>query len=81
MFQHPILSNVVTDLGVLLTLFIVAFLVYVPGVQTVFQTVNVPAEYFGFPVLSGFLLFLLNESRKWGIRRNPFNPVVKALTW
>ncbi|KAE9554221.1 hypothetical protein FO519_002585 [Halicephalobus sp. NKZ332] len=70
-----LLVAVIFELG---TLF---FVIFTPGVQNLL-TVRPPQWYIWlYPIGVGITLFVFNETRKYFIRKNPKNPVVRALKW
>ena len=53
---------------------------YVPSIQKAIGSADVPVEYFFFPVAFGLVLLLLDEARKWAVRRYPKGLLAK-LAW
>ena len=56
------------------------FFLYVPKFHGVLQTAVVPAEHWFLPMASGMGILLLDEGRKWCLRRWPKGWVGK-LAW
>ena len=44
---------------------------YIPQLQVVLGTAQVPVEHFFLPVAFGLFLLLMDEARKWAIRSFP----------
>lgn len=44
---------------------------YIPKLQTTLNTARVPVEYFFLPMAFGAGLLMLDEARKWDVRRRP----------
>jgi sodium/potassium-transporting ATPase subunit alpha len=79
--QHPVLSNVVTNVGVLVEVGIMCIIVYVPAIQSAFNTDTVPGVYWAFSLISLGFICVHNEVRKWLHRHYPHSCVARALTW
>jgi sodium/potassium-transporting ATPase subunit alpha len=80
-FEHPTLSNVVTDVGVVFSLALLCFIVYVPYVQAFFFTSNVDSIYWAYTLISLASFFAFNELRRLLVRTRPRWIISKALTW
>lgn len=75
-FQHPPAFNRRTQnlllFPAILFALVMAFLwLYIPGLQHTLNTSNVPAEHFFLPAALGFGVLLLDEGRKYAVRRWP----------
>lgn len=56
------------------------FFLYVPKFHHVLQTAIIPAEYWFFPMAYGMSILLLDEARKFLVRRYP-GSVVARIAW
>lgn len=56
------------------------FFLYVPKFHHVLQTAIIPAEYWFFPMAYGMSILLLDEGRKFLVRRFP-GSVVARIAW
>ncbi|KAI0036987.1 sodium-potassium ATPase [Vararia minispora EC-137] len=56
------------------------FFHYVPVFHSIFQTSNIPVEYFFLPMTFGLGLLVLDELRKLVVRRYPKSPVAR-IAW
>ncbi|KAK2784755.1 hypothetical protein FQN52_008840 [Onygenales sp. PD_12] len=84
-FQQPPIFNKATQnpaifVAIVFALVIVFIFNYIPGIQDTVATATVPAEYFFLPVAFGLGLLLLDESRKYCVRRWPKGLLAK-LAW
>ncbi|KAH7412890.1 hypothetical protein BKA64DRAFT_770708 [Cadophora sp. MPI-SDFR-AT-0126] len=75
-FQHPPLFNKMTQNWYLFpamafALVMAIFWLYVPKFQSVLGTTEVPVEHFFLPAAFGVGILLLDEGRKWAVRRWP----------
>lgn len=81
-FQHPPLFNKSTKNGwlfpaILFALVMVFFWCYIPRLQDVLQTTEVPVEYWFFPMTFGLGILLMDEGRKFCVRKWPTGPMGK----
>ncbi len=81
LFKHPVLTNPVTDVGVLVALGIMSLIVYVPALQAAFATGTVPGEFWLFSLIAFAFFFVFSEARKACARWKPDSAVARALTW
>ncbi|VDN05242.1 unnamed protein product [Thelazia callipaeda] len=79
-FEHGI-HNVVAIFAVLLEIFILNFMIYTPGINQWLGVQHPPAFVWFFCIPVGTVLIVFNETRKWFIRRHPFNNIVRAFKW
>ncbi|KAM0146899.1 hypothetical protein ACHAQE_010494 [Botrytis cinerea] len=75
-FQHPPAFNKETQNlyifpAILFALVMAIFWLYIPQLQSVLDTSQVPVEHFFLPAAFGVGILLLDEARKWGVRRWP----------
>lgn len=75
-FQHPPLFNKETRNyylfpAVLFSLVMAFFWLYIPSLQSVLGTAEVPVEYWFLPMCFGLGILLLDEGRKCMVRRYP----------
>ncbi|KAK4046272.1 hypothetical protein OIV83_006195 [Microbotryomycetes sp. JL201] len=82
-FQQPPLGNSRTSNpwlfpAMLAALAFAIFFSYVPVFQNIFLTRGIAAEYFFLPMAYGVVLLLLDEGRKWWVRRRPMSLLAKA---
>lgn len=75
-FQHPPAFNKQTQNlylfpAILFAFSMAIFWLYVPPLQRVLNTANVPAEYFFLPAAFGMVILLLDEGRKYCVRKWP----------
>ena len=82
-FQHPPLLNKETQnpwlFPAILFALVMAFLwCYIPSLQPVIGTAQVPVEYWFFPFAFGVYIILLDEARRCWVRRWPEGWVAKA---
>ncbi|KAI9844639.1 MAG: hypothetical protein M1838_002094 [Thelocarpon superellum] len=82
-FQHPPAFNKQTQnlylfpaIGFALCMAI--FWLYIPALQNVLSTSNVPAEHFFLPAALGLGVLLLDEARKYAVRRWPRGLLAKC---
>jgi sodium/potassium-transporting ATPase subunit alpha len=80
-FQHRVLSNIVTNIGVLVAIGIMCIIVYVPQIQIAFSTGTVPGEFWLFSLASLGFFFVYNEARKLMHRHRPEWRLSRLLTW
>jgi len=76
LLQHPPLfrratRNFYLFPAIIFALLIAVFFLYVPKFQTVLGTAVVPVEHWFLPMAFGLGVLLLDEARKWAVRRNP----------
>ncbi|EUC60331.1 sodium/potassium-transporting ATPase subunit alpha [Rhizoctonia solani AG-3 Rhs1AP] len=79
-FQHKPSGNWYIFPAMICALAIGIFFSYVPFFQKTFLTRGVPVEYYFLPVAFGFGLLLLDETRKYMVRRYP-SGVLAKLAW
>jgi magnesium-transporting ATPase (P-type) len=80
-FEHGIFNNRYINIGVIIEVAIVVFLIYVPPMQDIFLT-NTMTIIYWLPFLgTGFLLFAYNESRKYFIKANPSSKLSQMMLW
>lgn len=75
-FQHPPLFNRATQNwylfpAILFALVMAFFWLYVPRLQEVLDTTAVPVEYWFLPMTYGLAILLLDEGRKFAVRKWP----------
>ncbi|KAF3920655.1 hypothetical protein ABW21_db0206468 [Orbilia brochopaga] len=75
-FQHPPLFNKKTQNiwlfpAIVFALGVVFFFNYVPPLRKVLGTGDVPVEHWFLPVAFGMFILLVDEARKYAVRRNP----------
>ncbi|KAF3760352.1 calcium ATPase [Cryphonectria parasitica EP155] len=85
LFQHPPLCNRATQNlwlfpAVLFALVMVFFWCYIPKLQQVLGTAAVPVEYWFLPMAYGLGILLLDEGRKFWVRRWP-RGVIAQWAW
>ncbi|KAF6809270.1 h k atpase alpha [Colletotrichum musicola] len=76
LFQHPPIGNKRTQNlylfpAVLFALVMAIFWLYVPEFQSTLGTAAVPAEYWFLPMTFGLGILLIDEARKYAVRRWP----------
>ncbi|KAI1964004.1 hypothetical protein LOZ58_001865 [Ophidiomyces ophidiicola] len=84
-FQQPPLFNKETQnpllfMAMVWSLFIVFIFCYIPGIQNTVDTTSVPVEHFFLPVAFGLGILLLDETRKYCVRRWP-KGILARLAW
>ncbi|KAF7950039.1 hypothetical protein EAE96_007342 [Botrytis aclada] len=84
-FQHPPAFNKETQNlyifpAILFALAMAIFWLYLPQLQSVLGTSSVPVEHFFLPAAFGVGILLLDEGRKWAVRRWP-ESWVGRLAW
>lgn len=84
-FQHPPAFNKLTQNlrlfpAIVFALLIAIFWNYVPALQTVLDTSNVPAENFFLPAAFGLGVLCLDEGRKAAVRRWP-GGILAKIAW
>jgi sodium/potassium-transporting ATPase subunit alpha len=84
-FQQPPLFNSGTQNlylfpAILFSLLIVFFFLYIPRLQVVLGTTSVPAEHYFLPMALGLGLLLLDEGRKYCVRKWPTGILAK-MAW
>ncbi|KAK6334092.1 hypothetical protein TWF696_002594 [Orbilia brochopaga] len=75
-FQHPPLFNKVTQNvylfpAIIFALLVVFFFNYTPPLRKVLGTGDVPIEHWFLPFAFGMFILLVDEARKYAVRRNP----------
>jgi sodium/potassium-transporting ATPase subunit alpha len=74
-FGWFVLRNKYTWGGILLAIAFAVFIVYTPGIQTVFETATLSPEFWSFPLLMGVLILIYTSLRILITRRlTPNNP-------
>ncbi|PSN58991.1 calcium ATPase [Corynespora cassiicola Philippines] len=76
LFQQPPIFNKETQNLLLFPAMVFAIVIafvfcYIPDLQRTIGTTQVPAEYWFLPAAFGIGLFVLDETRKWGVRLWP----------
>ena len=84
-FQHPPAFNRATQNlllfpAIAFALCMAIFWTYIPQLQTVLDTSRVPAEHFFLPATFGLGVLLLDEGRKYTVRRWP-NGFTARFAW
>ena len=74
-------KNSMTNYGVLIEIAILLIIVYVPQMQEIFSTVDLPGKYCLPCIGSAITLVLFNESRKYWTRKYPNGKVAYYLLW
>ncbi|KAK9358867.1 hypothetical protein V1504DRAFT_477581 [Lipomyces starkeyi] len=82
-FQMPPLFNKKTQNlylfpAILFALLMTFFWLYIPTFQTTLGTTSVPAMYFFLPMTFGVCILLLEEGRKYTVRRYPMSILAKC---
>ncbi|KND90695.1 Sodium/potassium-transporting ATPase subunit alpha-1 [Tolypocladium ophioglossoides CBS 100239] len=82
-FQHPPLfnkdtQNVYLFPAILFALGMAAIWLYIPSVQTVIGTSGVPVEHWFLPFAFGLWIILLDEGRRYWVRKWPHGLMAKA---
>lgn len=80
-FVTHILRNSMTIYGVLIEIFILIIIVYVPYFQSVFSTVTLEEKYWSVCLCSGATLIIFNESRKYWTRKYPNGLIAQYFLW
>lgn len=76
MLQHSINWSLFP--AIIFALLIAIFFLYVPKFHSVLGTAIVPVEYWFLPFGFGMVILLLDEARKFGVRRWPKNLLAKV---
>ncbi|KAI5800828.1 hypothetical protein FPQ18DRAFT_253093 [Pyronema domesticum] len=84
-FQHPPLFNSQTRnaylfLAIILALVFAIFFLYLPRIQQVLGTTPVPVEHWFLPMAFGMGWLLLDEGRKWLVRKRP-KSLLGSIAW
>ncbi|QRV78443.1 sodium/potassium-transporting ATPase subunit alpha [Ceratobasidium sp. AG-Ba] len=79
-FQHPPSGNWYIFPAMACALAIAFFFSYVPFFQNTFLTRGVPVEHYFIPLTFGIAIVLLDETRKWFVRRYPRGLLAK-IAW
>ncbi|KAM5468777.1 hypothetical protein MauCBS54593_004772 [Microsporum audouinii] len=84
-FQQPPIFNKQTQnpllfVAMLFSLMIIFIFCYIPGVQNTVATATVPVEHFFLPIAFGLGLLLLDETRKYFVRKYP-KGLLARLAW
>lgn len=82
-FQHsPVLNKLTQNYylfpAILFSLVMAFFWLYIPPLQTVLATTPVPVEHWFLPMAFGVGLLLLDEGRKFAVRKWPSGFLAKA---
>jgi len=81
-WEHGIFQNIVMWFGVLIELFLMLVLVFVPAFGNFFGNEPFsPTRYWSLFLLSGFALFLVNEPRKVIARKYPHSWIARYIAW
>ncbi|KAK1595475.1 Na,H/K antiporter P-type ATPase [Colletotrichum navitas] len=83
LFQHPPIGNRLTQNlylfpAVVFALLMAIFWLYVPEFQSALGTAPVPVEYWFLPMSFGLGILLIDEARKFAVRRWPTGVLAKA---
>lgn len=83
LLQHPPIFRKATQNLALFPAILFAFVMififnYIPSLQSAIGSMNVPAEYFFFPVAFGLVLLIMDEARKWTVRKYPHGVLAKV---
>ncbi|KAK2014604.1 Na,H/K antiporter P-type ATPase [Colletotrichum eremochloae] len=83
LFQHPPIGNKQTQNlylfpAIVFSLLMAIFWLYVPEFQSTLATAPVPAEYWFLPMSFGVGILLIDEARKFAVRRWPTGFLAKA---
>lgn len=81
--QHPpafnkLSQNYLIFPAIVFALVVVFIFCYIPGLQRVIGSSQIPVEYFFLPMAFGFGLLLLDEGRKYCVRRYPTGFLAKC---
>ncbi|RFU30423.1 hypothetical protein B7463_g5908, partial [Scytalidium lignicola] len=84
-FQHPPAFNKATQNlylfpAIAFALVMAIFWLYIPQLQSVLGTSQVPAEHFFLPAAFGLVILFLDEARKWAVRKWP-NGLLAKWAW
>ncbi len=84
-FQHPPAFNKATQNlylfpAILFAVVIIFIFCYIPGLQTSVNTTQVPVENFFLPMAFGFGILVLDEARKFAVRKWPGGLLAK-IAW
>ncbi len=79
-FKHGF-SNIVTIYGVILELALILVFVYVPKVQGVWGSTDVSWEPWIISLITGIILLIYNEGRKWKNQTDPTSKINHYLMW
>ena len=82
-FQHPPAFNKRTQNlylfpAILFAVTMIFVFCYIPGLQTTVNTTSVPVEHFFLPMAFGFGILLLDEGRKFAVRKWPKSLLAKV---
>ncbi|PFH57210.1 hypothetical protein XA68_15377 [Ophiocordyceps unilateralis] len=82
-FQHPPLFNKQTENlylfpSILFALAMAVLWIYPPSIQSVLGTAGIPVEYWFLPFTFGLWIIILDETRRYWVRRWPDGRVAKA---
>jgi sodium/potassium-transporting ATPase subunit alpha len=84
-FQHPPAFNKATQNlylfpAIIFALAIIFLFCYIPGLQNTVDTTTVPLEHYFLPMAFGFAILLLDEARKYAVRKWPMGLLAK-IAW
>jgi len=84
-FQHPpafyeMTQNLYLFPAILFALIMAFFCLYIPPIQDTIGSAEVPVEYWFLPATFGVAILLLDEARKFGVRKSP-NGLLSRLAW
>ncbi|KAF4595445.1 ATPase, P-type, transmembrane domain protein [Ophiocordyceps camponoti-floridani] len=82
-FQHPPMFNKETQNlylfpSILFALGMALLWIYPPSIQSVLGTASIPVEYWFLPFSFGLFIILLDEARRYWVRRRPDSWVARA---
>ncbi|PNS21486.1 Sodium/potassium-transporting ATPase subunit alpha-A [Sphaceloma murrayae] len=78
--QHPVWRNLYLGPAIVFALLIAVFFLYVPRFQETLGTSEVPVEHWFLPMGFGMGILLIDEARKWAVRKWPKGTLAK-MAW
>ncbi|GAM86309.1 hypothetical protein ANO11243_043210 [Dothideomycetidae sp. 11243] len=78
LFQHPVWRNWYLVPAIAFALVMAIFFLYVPKFHAVLGTSTVPVEHWFLPMAFGLAILLLDEGRKFGVRKWPKSLLARA---
>ncbi|TKX27473.1 cation-transporting ATPase-like protein [Elsinoe australis] len=78
LWQHPVWRNLYLGPAIVFAALIAVFFLYVPKFQDTLGTSRVPVEHWFLPMAFGMGILLIDEARKWAVRKYPKSLLAKA---
>ncbi|KAJ3126328.1 hypothetical protein HK100_010313 [Physocladia obscura] len=74
-------KNLYIPAGCSISILVAVLFVYVPGLNSSFNTGPIPAKYWFIPIPFGFIIILMDELRKFAVRRMGPESFIAKISW